>query len=85
MGDFHPEIVRITSAFDGPLAIVSAHGIHLKEPSHGPLHILVPVNGTVIRDNVIAHNHFGIWLSPNVATGGITDNHFHDVVVPVQQ
>jgi nitrous oxidase accessory protein NosD len=46
---------------------------------------VVPVNGTVIRDNVIAHNHFGIWLSPNVATGGITDNHFHDVVVPVQQ
>ena len=26
-GDFHPEIVRITSAFDGSLAIVSAHGI----------------------------------------------------------
>jgi nucleotide-binding universal stress UspA family protein len=45
-GDFHPEIVRITSAFNGPLAIVSAHGIHLKDPNYGPLHILVPVNGT---------------------------------------
>lgn len=46
---------------------------------------VVPVNGTVIRDNVIAHDHFGIWLSPNVANGGIKHNHFHDVVVPVQQ
>jgi nucleotide-binding universal stress UspA family protein len=45
-GDFHPAIVRITSAFDGPLAIVAARGIHLKEPDHSPLHILVPVNGT---------------------------------------
>ena len=45
-GDFHPEVVRITSAFDGPLAIVSAHGIHLEDPSSGPLQILVPVNGT---------------------------------------
>jgi nitrous oxidase accessory protein NosD len=46
---------------------------------------VVPVNGTVIRGNVIAHNHFGIWLSPNVANGGITHNRFRDVVVPVQQ
>jgi nitrous oxidase accessory protein NosD len=46
---------------------------------------VVPVNGTVIRDNRISHNHFGIWLSPNVATGGIAHNRFHDVVVPVQQ
>jgi Kef-type K+ transport system membrane component KefB/nucleotide-binding universal stress UspA family protein len=45
-GDFHPEIVRINSAFDRPLAIVSAHGIHLKDPNYGPLHILVPVNGS---------------------------------------
>jgi hypothetical protein len=46
---------------------------------------VVAVNGTVIHDNHISNNHFGIWLSPNVATGGINDNRFHDVVVPVQQ
>jgi Kef-type K+ transport system membrane component KefB/nucleotide-binding universal stress UspA family protein len=45
-GDFDPEVVQITSAFEGPLAIVAAHGIHLQRPDHGPLHILVPDNGT---------------------------------------
>jgi Kef-type K+ transport system membrane component KefB/nucleotide-binding universal stress UspA family protein len=43
---FDPEVVRITSAFDGPLAIIAAHGIHLQRPDRGPLHILVPDNGT---------------------------------------
>jgi len=45
-GDFDPEVVRITSAFDGRLAIVATHGIHLQRPDRGPLHILVPDNGT---------------------------------------
>ena len=46
LGDIHPEVVRITSVFDGPFAVVSVHGVHLKNPNYGPLHILVPVNGT---------------------------------------
>jgi nucleotide-binding universal stress UspA family protein len=45
-GDFDPEVVRITSAFDGPLVIVAAHAIHLQRPDREPLHILVPDNGT---------------------------------------
>jgi K+:H+ antiporter len=47
-GGFHPDITRIASAFDGPLAIVAGNGIHLKQPEQSPLHILVPLNGTEV-------------------------------------
>ena len=47
-GAFHKEIDRIAAAFPGPLAIVAAQGIHLKQPGQGPLNILVPVNGTEV-------------------------------------
>ncbi|HEX4554141.1 MAG TPA: cation:proton antiporter [Xanthobacteraceae bacterium] len=47
-GAFHKEIDRIAAAFQGPLAIVAAQGIHLKEPEQSPLNILVPVNGTEV-------------------------------------
>lgn len=46
---------------------------------------VVPVKGLVVQDNHISNNHFGIWLSKNVATGGIDDNTFANVTVPVQQ
>jgi Kef-type K+ transport system membrane component KefB/nucleotide-binding universal stress UspA family protein len=45
-GAFHPDVARIASGFDGPLAIVAAKGSHLKQPEQGTLRILVPVNGT---------------------------------------
>jgi nitrous oxidase accessory protein NosD len=44
---------------------------------------VVPVNGTVIDDNHISHNHFGIWLSSNVSRQGIRDNDFDGVAVRV--
>ena len=47
-GAFHKEIDRIAAAFKGPLAIVAAQDIHLKQPEQGPLNILVPVNGTQV-------------------------------------
>ncbi len=47
-GAFHKEIDRIAAAFPGPLAVVAAQGIHLKQPEQGPLNILVPVNGTEV-------------------------------------
>jgi nucleotide-binding universal stress UspA family protein len=47
-GAFHKEIDRIAAAFPGPLAIIAAQGIHLKQPEQGPLNILVPVNGTEV-------------------------------------
>lgn len=47
-GGFHPDVERIASAFDGPLAIVAAKGIHLQQPKRSPSHILVPVNGTEV-------------------------------------
>jgi Kef-type K+ transport system membrane component KefB/nucleotide-binding universal stress UspA family protein len=47
-GAFHKEIDRIAAAFQGPLAIVAAQGIHLKQPEQSPLNILVPVNGTEV-------------------------------------
>lgn len=46
---------------------------------------VVPVNNMVIRDNDISNDHFGIWLSKNVATQHVNDNDFHDVVVPTFQ
>ncbi len=46
---------------------------------------VVPVKGTVIHDNTIENNHFGIWLSKTIATGGISDNSFDDVAVHVFQ
>jgi nucleotide-binding universal stress UspA family protein len=47
-GAFHKEIDRIAAAFKGPLAIVAAQSVHLKQPEQGPLNILVPVNGTEV-------------------------------------
>ena len=47
-GGFHPDVTRIASAFDGPLAVVAGKGVHLKQPEQSPLHILVPVNGTEV-------------------------------------
>jgi Kef-type K+ transport system membrane component KefB/nucleotide-binding universal stress UspA family protein len=45
-GAFHPEVNRVAAAFDRPLAIVVANGVHLKDPIKSPLRILVPLNGT---------------------------------------
>jgi Kef-type K+ transport system membrane component KefB/nucleotide-binding universal stress UspA family protein len=45
-GGFHPQANNIAAAFSGPLAIVAARGIHLRDPAQGPLNILVPVNGS---------------------------------------
>jgi nucleotide-binding universal stress UspA family protein len=47
-GGFHPDVSRIASAFEGPLAIVSANGGHLKQPQQSPLHLLVPVTGNEV-------------------------------------
>jgi len=45
----------------------------------------VHINGTVIRDNRISDNHFGIWLSPGlVAHGGIGPNLFTNVTIQQQ-
>jgi nucleotide-binding universal stress UspA family protein len=47
-GGFHPDVSRIASVFEGPLAIVSANGDHLKQPQQSPLHLLVPVTGNEV-------------------------------------
>ena len=45
----------------------------------------VHVNGTVIRNNIIRNDHFGIWLSPGlVSKAAFGPNLFQNVVVPVQ-
>ena len=44
---------------------------------------VVPVNGTVVQNNFIAHDHFGLWLSGNVDRAGVGFNRFVDVTVPV--
>jgi Kef-type K+ transport system membrane component KefB/nucleotide-binding universal stress UspA family protein len=47
-GAFHPDVARIASAFEGPLAVVAGKGVHLREPQQSPLEVLVPVNGTEV-------------------------------------
>ena len=45
-GGFHPDVMRIVSAFEGPLLLVAGAGWHLEEPEQCPARILVPVAGT---------------------------------------
>jgi Kef-type K+ transport system membrane component KefB/nucleotide-binding universal stress UspA family protein len=47
-GRFHVELARIASAFPGPITIVTANGMHRKQPERGSLRILVPLNGTAV-------------------------------------
>jgi Kef-type K+ transport system membrane component KefB/nucleotide-binding universal stress UspA family protein len=44
--EFHDDVTRLASGFEGPLAVVDARNSQLKEPLSGKLNILVPVNGT---------------------------------------
>ena len=45
----------------------------------------VTIHGTSIRHNIISNNHFGVWVTPGqVDTGGINNNLFVHVDVPVQ-
>jgi Kef-type K+ transport system membrane component KefB/nucleotide-binding universal stress UspA family protein len=44
--EFHGDVTRLASGFEGPLAVVDARNSQLKEPLSGKLNILVPVNGT---------------------------------------
>jgi hypothetical protein len=46
---------------------------------------VVPVNGTVVRHNVISNDRIGIWLSKNVSTAHINDNVFVHVGTHVFQ
>jgi len=47
-GGFHRDVDRIAAAFEGPMAIVDAKGVHLEKPEQSPLDILVPVSGTEV-------------------------------------
>lgn len=52
-GRFVQDLSDIAAAFDGPLAIVDARGVHLKSPLERRLRILVPVNGTETARNAL--------------------------------
>jgi nucleotide-binding universal stress UspA family protein len=45
-GEFHPDLARIVSAFEGPVAIVAGRDRQLAEPQRGLSSILVPESGT---------------------------------------
>jgi len=45
---FDPQITRSASAFQGPVAIVSARGKHREHGAYTPLNILVPITGTAV-------------------------------------
>ena len=52
-GRFVQDLTDIAAAFEGPLAIVNARGIHLRNPLERRLRILVPVNGTETARNAL--------------------------------
>jgi Kef-type K+ transport system membrane component KefB/nucleotide-binding universal stress UspA family protein len=45
-GGFDKKIENLTAGFDGPIAVVAAKGMHLKEPVNTAFRILVPVSGS---------------------------------------
>jgi nucleotide-binding universal stress UspA family protein len=47
-GDFHRDVARIVSAFEGPVAIVAGRNGQLKRPEQCVSNIVVPVTGTDI-------------------------------------
>jgi len=47
-GEFHPDLARLVSAFEGPVAIVAGRDRQLAEPQRGLSSILVPESGTEI-------------------------------------
>ena len=47
-GGFHEDVAKIACGFEGPLAIISARGLHMIDPLRGGLDILVPVTGTEV-------------------------------------
>jgi Kef-type K+ transport system membrane component KefB/nucleotide-binding universal stress UspA family protein len=48
VGGLNPEIAKAARAYEGPLAVAVARGVHSDEPIGGPLKILAPVTGTAI-------------------------------------
>jgi hypothetical protein len=53
---FHRDIMRVSSGWDGPLAIVEARGRHRNQPEQSGLNLLAPVNSTTMarRDAELA-------------------------------
>ena len=45
-GQFDPSVSHVVRTFDGPVAIVAAHGNHLIDSARSSFRILVPVTGT---------------------------------------
>jgi nucleotide-binding universal stress UspA family protein len=43
---FHSNVAKLASGFEGPLIVADAREEHRKHPLHGTVSILVPVNGT---------------------------------------
>jgi nucleotide-binding universal stress UspA family protein len=46
--EFHGDVAKLASGFDGPIAIADARDGLLEEPLHSRLSVLVPVNGTEV-------------------------------------
>jgi Right handed beta helix region len=44
---------------------------------------VVPVNGTIIQDNTISHDHYGLFLAGTVSQAKIRDNEYIGVAVPI--
>jgi nucleotide-binding universal stress UspA family protein len=45
-GEFHDDVTKLASGFEGPLAVIDGRGRLLAEPLHESLNMLVPINGT---------------------------------------
>ena len=65
-GTFRARIARAASGFDGALAILLAHGEHLKPPSEARLNIIVAVDRSEIASRAV-EIAFGIGRGANAA------------------
>jgi Kef-type K+ transport system membrane component KefB/nucleotide-binding universal stress UspA family protein len=64
--EFHADVNRIGSEFEGPMAIVDARGDHLDDPMGSVLDLLVPISGTEISRNA-AETAFAIARTKKAA------------------
>jgi len=47
-GEFHEDVSHLAAGFEGPVAVVSALGVHTQDAAHAGFNILVPITGSAV-------------------------------------
>jgi nucleotide-binding universal stress UspA family protein len=47
-GEFHEDVSQLAAGFEGPVAVVSALGVHAQDSTHASFNILVPITGSAV-------------------------------------